>query len=100
MVLELPPPVDGAPRVPVVAPVVVGRPPVVEPLVVVRPPVVVVEPSMAAVTSDRISELSGKPEVNRMRVLRPGMSARFLARLRKASTTLRAEERAAPKSAT
>src|ERR1700722_11919547 len=49
---------------------------------------------MAAVNCDCSSEFRAKPEVSITRVLRPGTDERFFARLRRASSTLRA-----PKSA-
>src|ERR1700730_1077295 len=45
--------------------------------------------SIAAVTSDWVSKLSGKPEVNITRVLRPGIVDIPLATLRRALSTLR-----------
>src|ERR1700731_3947947 len=45
--------------------------------------------SMTAASSDWYSTVSGKPEVNMTRVLRPGTVDRLFARLRRASSTLR-----------
>src|ERR1700678_1460069 len=44
--------------------------------------------SMTAVTSDECSVVSGKPDVNMTRVLRPGTVERPFARLRSASSTV------------
>src|SRR5216684_2982150 len=50
--------------------------------------------SMVAVSSDWFSSVSGKPPEKRIIILRPGMLRRFFAKLRTASSMLRA-----PKSA-
>src|SRR5450755_3839759 len=52
--------------------------------------------SMAAFASARPSLLSGNPDVNRIRLLRPGISVRFLARPRKAISMLRAPKSPIP----
>lgn len=46
--------------------------------------------SMVAVNSDWFSLVNGKPPENRITILRPGTLRRFLARLRTASSMLRA----------
>src|SRR5258708_25166864 len=46
--------------------------------------------SIVAVSSDRTSSVNAKPEVRKIKVLRPGTAARFLAIVRNASITLRA----------
>src|SRR5207249_10349094 len=51
--------------------------------------------SIVAVSSDWFSLLSGKPPENRMTILRPGMLRRFFAKLRTASSMVRAPKSAA-----
>src|ERR1035437_5563638 len=52
--------------------------------------------SIAALASERASLPKRNPDVNRMRLLRPGTSVRFWAMLRKASSMLRAPYAPAP----